>query len=376
MLAGMFIYGGLDALRDAEGKAKAADDVAPMIAGALGLPTTDTVTLVRINGGVQVVAGTMLALGKARRLSALVLAASLIPTTYAGHRFWEEVDEERRAHQRIQFLKNGAMLGGLILAAGDTGGRPSVPWQAKRAARKAVAVAGSAGMVTEGAAKQALESGKEAKKAAVGAVGVATGRASDLTKLVTQSVTSGDLGARREDLSRRTRKAADRARRAADQAHRATDQARQAAEQARNSDLVEQARKLAQAAQESDLSKQALKSVRKAAKKVKKAKFGRRALKAARKAARKAEKAKFTKRAARAAKRASKKAAPVPGAVQAAVASHGAAAAIQVQRVASDAVDRARELAGHSGIEKFRENTATLAREISERAKDALPVAS
>ena len=109
MLAGMFIYGGIDALRDPEGKAKAADDVAPMVAAALKLPTTDTVTLVRINGGVQVVAGTMLALGKARRLSALVLAASLIPTTYAGHRFWEEFDDERRAQQRVQFLKNGAM---------------------------------------------------------------------------------------------------------------------------------------------------------------------------------------------------------------------------------------------------------------------------
>ena len=38
-----------------------------MIAEALRLPTTDTVTLVRINGGIQVVAGTMLALGKGRR---------------------------------------------------------------------------------------------------------------------------------------------------------------------------------------------------------------------------------------------------------------------------------------------------------------------
>ena len=309
MLAGMFIYGGIDALRDPEGKAKAADDVAPMVAAALKLPTTDTVTLVRINGGVQVVAGTMLALGKARRLSALVLAASLLPTTYAGHRFWEEVDDERRAQQRVQFLKNGAMLGGLILAAGDTGGRPSVPWQAKRAARKAVAVVGAAGTATVGAA-----------------------------------------------------------------------------DQARKSDLVDQAHQLAQAAQESELSKRASKSVRKAAKKVKKAQYGRRALKAARKAAHKAEKAQFTKRAARAARRASQKAAPVPAAVHAAqaavvshgavLASHGAAAATQVQRAASDAVDRAREFAGHGGVERFRENTATLARELTERAKDALPVAS
>jgi hypothetical protein len=39
--------------------------------------------------------------------------------------------------QRMQFLKNAAMAGGLILAALDTEGRPSVRWRAKRAVRKA-----------------------------------------------------------------------------------------------------------------------------------------------------------------------------------------------------------------------------------------------
>jgi uncharacterized membrane protein YphA (DoxX/SURF4 family) len=58
---------------------------------------------------------------------------SLVPTTLAGHPFWHEADQAARAQQRIHFLKNVAMLGGLILAAGDTGGRPSVPWRAKRA---------------------------------------------------------------------------------------------------------------------------------------------------------------------------------------------------------------------------------------------------
>src|SRR5579863_477955 len=73
LLAGIFIYGGIDALRDPDSKVKAADEVAPMIASAIGLPETETVTLVRANGAIQVVAGTMLGLGKARRLSALVL---------------------------------------------------------------------------------------------------------------------------------------------------------------------------------------------------------------------------------------------------------------------------------------------------------------
>ena len=47
------------------------------------------------------------------------MAASLIPTTLAGHRFWEETDPKSKAAQRIQFLKNIAMLGGLLLITTD-----------------------------------------------------------------------------------------------------------------------------------------------------------------------------------------------------------------------------------------------------------------
>ena len=74
-----------------------------------------------------------LALGVFARPASLALAASLVPTTLAGHAFWQETDPAAKAQQRIQFLKNLAMLGGLLLAAADTGGRPSVPWRAKRA---------------------------------------------------------------------------------------------------------------------------------------------------------------------------------------------------------------------------------------------------
>jgi uncharacterized membrane protein YphA (DoxX/SURF4 family) len=62
--------------------------------------------------------GTALAIGIKPRLAALSLAASLIPTTLAGHRFWEEEDERARAMQLTQFLKNLGLLGGLLLAMG------------------------------------------------------------------------------------------------------------------------------------------------------------------------------------------------------------------------------------------------------------------
>ena len=75
----------------------------------------------------------MLALGRFPRVSALAVAASLLPTTYAGHRFWETDDKQERTQQRIHFLKNVSMFGGLLIAAGDTAGNPSIAWRGRHA---------------------------------------------------------------------------------------------------------------------------------------------------------------------------------------------------------------------------------------------------
>ncbi len=137
LLASVFIHGGLDALRHPDGKVKAAEQVAGPIAERIpGLPH-DTETLVRLNGAVMVGAGALLAIGKFRRVASMALLASLLPTTYAGHRFWEESDDTTRAQQQIHFLKNLGLVGGLILASVDTEGRPSLAWRAKRTARLA-----------------------------------------------------------------------------------------------------------------------------------------------------------------------------------------------------------------------------------------------
>src|SRR5207302_6644324 len=97
----------------------------------------DTETLVRLNAAVHVAFGLLLARGKLPRLSAAVLAASLVPTTVAGHRFWDEDTPQSKAMQRTHFAKNLAILGGLLIAATDTEGAPSLSWRAKRAARRA-----------------------------------------------------------------------------------------------------------------------------------------------------------------------------------------------------------------------------------------------
>ncbi len=135
LLSSMFITGGIDGLRNSASKVPAADPIAPAIAQRLPYLPEDTETLVKINAGVQLGAGTMLALGRFPRLSAALLAGSLVPTTLAGHRFWEEDDPTLRAQQQIGFFKNLSMLGGLILAAVDTAGQPGLAWRARHATR-------------------------------------------------------------------------------------------------------------------------------------------------------------------------------------------------------------------------------------------------
>jgi putative oxidoreductase len=136
LLSSVFLIGGWDAFRNPEGKVKHADPVAQAIASRVPALPQDTEALVRINGGVMIGAGALLAIGKYPRLASLALIGTILPTTYAGHRFWEETDEATRAQQRIHFFKNLGILGGLILAAVDTEGAPSLSWRAKRRAER------------------------------------------------------------------------------------------------------------------------------------------------------------------------------------------------------------------------------------------------
>jgi uncharacterized membrane protein YphA (DoxX/SURF4 family) len=135
LLASIFVVGGWDAFRDPESKVKKAAVVTDLVAEKAGVENLDAAMLVRVNGAVQVAGGVLLAIGKFRRPAALALIGSIVPTTYAGHRFWEELDPASRAQQKMHFLKNVGLLGGLILAAFDTEGEPSLAWRAKRQAR-------------------------------------------------------------------------------------------------------------------------------------------------------------------------------------------------------------------------------------------------
>lgn len=125
MLAAMFVAGGYGTLMEPERVAPKAEPVVSALSERVPGVPRQTVTAVRWNGAVQVVAGTLLSVGLLPRASAAALAGTLVPVTAAGHRFWEADDAQERAQQRIHFLKNLAMFGGLLLAATDRRDRRS-----------------------------------------------------------------------------------------------------------------------------------------------------------------------------------------------------------------------------------------------------------
>lgn len=143
LLASVFIWGGVQALRNPQPNAEACRGLLEKTVGQQrmdALPAqvpTDPDTLAKVDGVVKVAAGLTFALGKAPRLSALLLASTLVPTTAAGHPFWEYNDPDERTAQLIHFLKNAGLFGGLLIASADTEGKPSVGWRARHAAKAA-----------------------------------------------------------------------------------------------------------------------------------------------------------------------------------------------------------------------------------------------
>jgi len=141
MLASYFVTSGYKAFRQPDVLVPAAEPVAdrlvPLVkkyapAQVGTYVPEDTRTLVRVNGAAQVLGGLALATGKGRRLGAAVLAASLVPSTLAKYPFWTRTSAEDKAQDRTHFIKNVSLLGGVLLAAGDTEGRPSLVWRAQK----------------------------------------------------------------------------------------------------------------------------------------------------------------------------------------------------------------------------------------------------
>ena len=130
LLAAPFIVRGVQALR------APAPTPAPLGSNG-GLTAMSPETLMKVTAGAQIGGAAMLILGFVPRLASLVLGATLVPATLTNNRFWEERDASRRKEQLLDVARDAGLFAGVMAAALDTGGRPSVFWSGRRAAGRA-----------------------------------------------------------------------------------------------------------------------------------------------------------------------------------------------------------------------------------------------
>jgi len=103
-LSGIFIIAGSEAFKAPGPRTKMVEGV--------GIPQPEIA--VKANGATMVLGGILLALGIAPKAAAGALIGTMIPTTLVGHAFWQEKDPKALAMQRVQFLKNLGLVGGLL----------------------------------------------------------------------------------------------------------------------------------------------------------------------------------------------------------------------------------------------------------------------
>jgi putative oxidoreductase len=115
LIAGVFVVFGIR-------KAMAVSGTAAYFT-KLGFPAADVlvwlVILIEIGGGL------LLIIGWKTRIVAWILAIFTVVATFAAHRYWE-FDAQQYVAQLTNFMKNLAIIGGLLMVAACGPGRMSV----------------------------------------------------------------------------------------------------------------------------------------------------------------------------------------------------------------------------------------------------------
>ena len=108
LLAGIFIGLGAERLLGAAG-------IGPLAGSAISNATL-------VLSALELVAGVLLAVGWQVRILALLIGAFLVVDAVLAHAFWRYLGAEAHA-QWLHFLKNFAIVGGLLLLAANARGR-------------------------------------------------------------------------------------------------------------------------------------------------------------------------------------------------------------------------------------------------------------
>ncbi len=137
LLASSFIASGVDRLKNSDNTAK---QLQPVLERAgKTVPSIRSVTgneqlVAKVLGGTQVGAGLLLGIGKLSRMAALLLVLTSALNTVVESRSADANTKEDKTQRRNQLLKNVSLIGGVLLAAVDTNGRPGLAWRAEHLA--------------------------------------------------------------------------------------------------------------------------------------------------------------------------------------------------------------------------------------------------
>jgi uncharacterized membrane protein YphA (DoxX/SURF4 family) len=110
------------------------------VAAAVEKPISDAqlTMIVRAHGGALAVAGLLLALGRAPRTTAFVLAILTSPLALVAlpDKKADHGDPVLRRDRRQRFMRALAFTGGAVLAGADSQGRPSIGWRIEHARKE------------------------------------------------------------------------------------------------------------------------------------------------------------------------------------------------------------------------------------------------
>lgn len=121
LIAAIFVTSGFAKLTDPAGAAGYMNHV--------GIPNSDV--LVYVAGVAELLGGLALIFGFLTRLAALGLILVLIPTTLLFHNFWALEGAEAKT-QMVNFMKNLAIMGGLVMVFAKGPGRFSIDQRIRR----------------------------------------------------------------------------------------------------------------------------------------------------------------------------------------------------------------------------------------------------
>lgn len=129
LLATPFIANGIDAVKSPSEHREAADNLAPIFSAA-GIEFDERTSMLaaRAIGGLQLVAGGLLAFGKAPRVSAATLALTELPSVLANSPLPRKSGKDRRRARR-DLVTGAGLIGGALLASFDRAGKPSLSYR-------------------------------------------------------------------------------------------------------------------------------------------------------------------------------------------------------------------------------------------------------